>query len=64
MYKNQRTVSRTLEEISRVLSVPREVLHLTSTGKGLVAGALFYVTHDNVKVDVSQAENGKVAQVI
>ncbi|KAK8395951.1 hypothetical protein O3P69_005816 [Scylla paramamosain] len=58
LYKTQSTLDRVAEDLTRLLGVPRRALHLTATGKGLVAGCLRYTTHDGTLVDASQASNG------
>uniref|UniRef100_A0A0P4W5J0 DNA topoisomerase (ATP-hydrolyzing) n=1 Tax=Scylla olivacea TaxID=85551 RepID=A0A0P4W5J0_SCYOL len=58
LYKTQSTLDRAAEDLTRLLGVPRRALHLTATGKGLVAGCLRYTTHDGTLVDASQASNG------
>ncbi|XP_042886829.1 meiotic recombination protein SPO11-like isoform X2 [Penaeus japonicus] len=58
LYGTQSTLDRAAEDLSRLLGVPRRGLHLTATGKGLVAGSLAYTTHDGTTIDVSQAQQG------
>ncbi|XP_045125267.1 meiotic recombination protein SPO11-like [Portunus trituberculatus] len=58
LYKSQSTLDRALEELARLVGVPRRALHMTATGKGLVGGCLRYTTHDGTLVDVSLAANG------
>lgn len=62
LYKKQSTLNRTLEDASRMLSVPRRALHVTATGKGLIAGHLTYVTRHGTQVDVETANQGKRIQ--
>lgn len=61
LYGTQSTLDRAAEDLSRLLGVPRRGLHLTATGKGLVAGSLAYTTHDGTTIDVSQAQQGTSA---
>ncbi|KAL7646563.1 UNVERIFIED_CONTAM: hypothetical protein RMT77_001814 [Armadillidium vulgare] len=58
LYKKQRNTDKALEDAARMLSVPRRSLHVTATGKGLMAGNLTYVTYDGVRVRVAQALQG------
>ncbi|XP_069972065.1 meiotic recombination protein SPO11 [Penaeus vannamei] len=58
LYGTQSALDRAAEDLSRLLGVPRRGLHLTVTGKGLVAGSLAYTTHDGTTIDVSQAQQG------
>ncbi|XP_071525266.1 meiotic recombination protein SPO11 [Panulirus ornatus] len=58
LYRSQGTLDRAAEDVARLLRVPRRSLHLTITGKGLVAGSLTYTTHDGTIVNVHQAQNG------
>ncbi|XP_050696279.1 meiotic recombination protein SPO11-like [Eriocheir sinensis] len=58
LYRSQGTLDRAAEDLTRLLAVPRRALHLTATGKGLVAGYLTYTTHDGTVVNVAQAGNG------
>ncbi|KAK8752708.1 hypothetical protein OTU49_007044, partial [Cherax quadricarinatus] len=58
LYGTQAGLDRSAEDLVRMLGVPRSGLHLTITGKGLVAGALTYTTCDGTIVNVSQAQNG------
>ncbi|XP_069174828.1 meiotic recombination protein SPO11 isoform X2 [Procambarus clarkii] len=58
LYQSQAALDRSAEDLTRVLGVPRRGLHLTITGKGLVAGDLTYTTHDGTIVCVSHTQNG------
>lgn len=63
LYGTQSALDRAAEDLSRLLGVPRRGLHLTVTGKGLVAGSLAYTTHDGTTIDVSQAQQGTSANM-
>lgn len=63
LYGSQSALDRAAEDLSRLLGVPRRGLHLTVTGKGLVAGSLAYTTHDGTTIDVSQAQQGTLANM-
>ncbi|KAK4318326.1 hypothetical protein Pmani_010674 [Petrolisthes manimaculis] len=58
LYGNQSTLDRSAEDLCRMVGVPRDALHLTITGKGLVGGSLTYTTHDGTTVHVAQAAKG------
>ncbi|KAK7073648.1 endodeoxyribonuclease [Halocaridina rubra] len=58
LYRSQTAVDKSAEDLARMMVVPRHGLHLTITGKGLVAGCLCYITHDDTIVDVQQAQAG------
>ncbi|KAK3859037.1 hypothetical protein Pcinc_034812 [Petrolisthes cinctipes] len=58
LYGNQSTLDRSAEDLCRMMGVPRDALHLTITGKGLVGGSLTYTTHDGTTVHVAQAAKG------
>ncbi|XP_042214184.1 meiotic recombination protein SPO11-like [Homarus americanus] len=58
LYQTQASMDRSAEDLTRLLGVPRESLHLTITGKGLVAGALTYTTYSGTIVNVCQSQKG------
>ncbi|XP_076036154.1 meiotic W68 isoform X3 [Oratosquilla oratoria] len=57
-YGNQSSLDRSVEDAARLLRVPQRVLHFTTTGKGLAAGALCYTTREGTTFNLEETQNG------
>uniref|UniRef100_A0A8C5QTU4 DNA topoisomerase (ATP-hydrolyzing) n=1 Tax=Leptobrachium leishanense TaxID=445787 RepID=A0A8C5QTU4_9ANUR len=58
LYGNQTVVDNIINDVSCMLRIPRISLHILSTSKGCVAGALMFMEEDGTRVDCSRSSTG------
>ncbi|KAK5971056.1 Type IIB DNA topoisomerase, partial [Trichostrongylus colubriformis] len=51
LYKNQSNLNRTITEICDFLDEPREALHVISSSKGMLSGAIAFLTNEQKLID-------------
>ncbi|XP_071836638.1 meiotic recombination protein SPO11-like isoform X2 [Apostichopus japonicus] len=57
-YSNQGTLDKIVDDVSCMLKVPRNSLHVLATSKGCIAGNLSYIEVDGRFIDCTSAKSG------